>query len=344
MDASSTLPMLATIWFLIVGLFLMFYVVLDGFDLGVGILSLFVKEEARPGVMMNSLGTIWDANETWIVIVGGTLFGAFPLAFGVVFHALYIPMILMLFGFIFRGVAFEFRHHAQHKAVWDWSFGVGSLIAAGAQGLALGGLLQGPAVEQDRFVGGPFDWLTPFSLLATGGVIVGYTLLGTTYLMIRMQGVLKDRLYWLSKYLAAAMLAVAAVVSLWCPLRYEWIFNRWFSLPNFYYYASLPALSLFAFTMLFRSLAQRRPVAPFVWTLVIFVASFAGLGATFFPYLVPGAITVFEAAAAPNTLVFMLAIVSFFIPIMIFYNAYQYAVFSGKLDQDKTYNESESYY
>jgi len=333
MDAGSTLPMLATIWFLIIGLFLMFYVVLDGFDLGVGILSMFVKEEARRGVMMNSLGTVWDANETWIVIVGGTLFGAFPLAFGVVFHALYIPMVLMLFGFIFRGVAFEFRHLAQRESAWEWAFGFGSLVAAGAQGLALGGLLQGPTVEQGRFTGGTFDWLTPFSLLATGGVLVGYTLLGTTYLMIRMHGMLEDRLYRLARYLAVAMLAVAAAVSLWCPLRYEWIFDRWFSLPNVYYYATLPALALFAFAMLFRSLAQRRTVAPFVWTLLIFVASFAGLGATFFPYLVPEAITVFEAAAAPNTLVFMLAIVSFFIPIMIFYNAYQYAVFSGKLEE-----------
>jgi cytochrome d ubiquinol oxidase subunit II len=339
MDAVSTLPMLATIWFLIVGLFLMFYVVLDGFDLGVGILSLFVREEARRGVMMSSLGTVWDANETWIVIVGGTLFGAFPLAFGVVFHALYIPMILMLFGFIFRGVAFEFRHHSSRETVWDWSFGIGSLMAAGAQGLALGGLLQGPVVEAGRFTGGPFDWLTPFSLLAASGVIVGYTLLGATYLMIRIRGPLQERLYAVSKYLAIAMLVIAGAVSLWCPLRYEWIFERWFTLPNFYYYAALPAVALFAFAMLFRSLAQHRTVAPFLWTLLIFIASFGGLGATFFPYLVPGTITVFEAAAAPNTLVFMLAIVSFFIPIMIFYNAYQYAVFSGKLEEYTGYGE-----
>jgi cytochrome d ubiquinol oxidase subunit II len=334
MDAASTLPMLATIWFLIVGLFLMFYVVLDGFDLGVGVLSLFVREEARRGMMMSSLGTVWDANETWIVIVAGTLFGAFPLAFGVVFHALYIPMILMLFGFIFRGVAFEFRHLARDNAIWERSFGVGSLVAAAAQGLALGGLLQGPAVEQGRFVGGSFDWFTPFSLLVAAGVIAGYTLLGTTYLMIRVRGNLKDRLYGLARYLAVAMISIAAAVSLWCPLRYEWIFDRWFSLPGFYYYASLPAMSMFAFAMLFRSLSQRRTVAPFVWTVLIFVASFSGLGATFFPYLVPESITVFEAAAAPNTLVFMLAIVSFFIPVMIFYNAYQYAVFSGKLEED----------
>ncbi|MGD2056610.1 MAG: cytochrome d ubiquinol oxidase subunit II [Gammaproteobacteria bacterium] len=343
MDTGSTLPMLATIWFLIIGLFLMFYVVLDGFDLGVGILSLFVREEARRGVMMNSLGTVWDANETWIVIVGGTLFGAFPLAFGVVFQALYIPVILMLFGFIFRGVAFEFRHHARHEAVWDWSFGLGSLTAATAQGLALGGLLQGPAVEAGRFTGGPFDWLTPFSLLVASGVIVGYTLLGVTFLMMRIHGPLQERIYGWARYLAIAMLMVAAAVSLWCPLRYEWIFERWFRLPNFYYYAALPAVALFGFSMLFRSLAQRRTVAPFVWTLLIFVSSFAGLGATFFPYLVPGTITVFEAAAAPNTLVFMLAIVSFFIPIMIFYNAYQYAVFSGKLEEYTGYGEGNEH-
>jgi len=339
MDTVSTLPMLATIWFLVVGLFLMFYVVLDGFDLGVGVLSLFVRQAARRGVMMSSLGTVWDANETWIVIVAGTLFGAFPLAFGVVFHALYIPMILMLFGFVFRGVAFEFRHHARHKSVWDWSFGIGSLVAACAQGFALGGLLQGPAVEQGRFVGGPFDWLTPFSLLAAAGVIVGYALLGAAYLMIRIHGPLVERLYSAARYLAAAMLLVAALVSLWCPIRYEWIYERWFSLPDFYYYACLPAFALFAFTMLFRSLAQRRTVAPFVWTLLVFVASFTGLAVTFFPYLVPGSLTVFEAAAAPNTLVFMLAIVSFFIPIMIFYNAYQYAAFSGRLEENAGYHE-----
>jgi len=333
MEPTGSLALLANIWFFIIGLFLVFYVVLDGFDLGVGILSLFTRQENRLEVMMTSLGTIWDANETWIVIVAGTMFGAFPMAFGVIFHALYIPTILMLFALLLRGVAFEFRSESHRKEIWGWAFGVGSLVAAASQGLALGGLLQGPQVADGRFVGGVFDWLTPFSLVVAAGVVAGYALLGATYLMMRTRGPIQAAMYGRARYLAAFMLLAAAIVSLWTPLRYEWVAERWFSLPAFYYYAALPALALFAFWMLLSSMVRRQTVAPFVWTLVIFVSSFAGLAATFFPYIVPDSVKIYEAAAAPNTLIFMLSVVSFFIPIMIVYNAYQYFVFRGKVDE-----------
>ncbi len=321
---------LADIWFFLLGLILVLYVVLDGFDLGVGIVSLFACDERRRGIMMASLSGVWDANETWLVLLGGALFGSYPLVYGVVLHALYVPIMLMLFALIFRGVAFEFREHARRKLPWNLAFGLGSLLAALAQGFALAGILQGIPVSQGRFAGGPWDWLTPFSVLVSVGVASGYSLLGATYLIMRTEGEIQARSYRRAAVSAVVTLVVAVIVTLWTPLVHPFVAYKWFSAPYMFYIAPLPVFASFAFLMLFRALHRRRERAPFLWSLAIFVTSFVGLAISLHPFLVPPNLTLADAASS-KTLVFMLTGVGMLLPIMIIYNSYQYLVFRGKV-------------
>lgn len=334
LTADSTHHLLAGIWFAIIGLFLVFYVVLDGFDLGMGILSLTAPSEKYRGAMMGSIGGVWDANETWLVVVGGTLFGAFPLVYGTVLHGLYIPITLMLLGFILRGVSFEFYALSTRKKLWGLSFGMGSLIAVIAQGFALGGLLNGMQIENGIFVGGIFDWFSPFSIMVVIGVIAGYSVLGANYMIMKFTGELQSHAYSRSIMASFIMLLAAGIVTIWTPLQFHSIFERWFSLPNFYIFALLPLAAMFSFFMLFKALKNKHEHAPFIWSLLIFLFSFIGLAATWFPYIVPGAITIDQAAAPKNTLIFMLLGIGMLIPVMIAYNIYQYSVFSGKIDPD----------
>ncbi|MEW5837331.1 MAG: cytochrome d ubiquinol oxidase subunit II [Pseudomonadota bacterium] len=326
--------LLATAWFAIIGLFLVFYVLLDGFDLGMGMLSLAAPSEHHRGVMMRSLGSIWDANETWLVIVGGTLFGAFPLAYGTVLHGLYIPLALMLFGFMLRGVSFEFYALSARKWLWGTAFGLGSLLAVVAQGFALGGLLAGMKIENGLFVGGVFDWFSPFSIMVVLGVIAGYCVLGANYMILKFNGELQNHAYRRSQAFSLLMLLAAAIITVWTPLQYPAIFERWFSLPAFFAFALLPLAALFSFYGLFVALKKRAERAPFLWSLSIFLFSFIGLAATWFPYIVPGSLTIDQAAAPSNTLIFMLIGIGTLIPVMIAYNIYQYSVFGGKIDAD----------
>jgi cytochrome d ubiquinol oxidase subunit II len=332
LSLDNTHHLLAGIWFAVIGLFLVFYVVLDGFDLGMGILSLTAPSEKYRGAMMGSIGSVWDANETWLVVVGGTLFGAFPLVYGTALHGLYIPIILMLLGFMLRGVSFEFYALSTHKKLWGLSFGIGSLIAVIAQGFALGGLLNGMKIENGIFVGGIFDWFSPFSIMVVIGVIAGYSVLGANYMIMKFTGELQSHAYARSKIASYIMLLAAGTVTIWTPLQFPSIFERWFSLPNFYIFALLPLAAMFCFYMLFKALKNKHEHAPFIWSLLIFLFSFIGLAATWFPYIVPGAITIDQAAAPKNTLIFMLLGIGMLIPVMIAYNIYQYSVFSGKID------------
>ena len=322
---------LGDIWFFLVGLILVFYVVLDGFDLGVGVLSLFACDEERRGTMMHSLGTVWDANETWLVVLGGALFGAFPMVYAVALHALYIPITLMLFGLIFRGVAFEFHAHAERKAAWGIAFGLGSFIAAAMQGLALGGIISGIQVANGNFNGGIWDWLNPFAVLVAVGVLAGYALLGATYLIMKTCDELQQRSYRRARYAAWLMLAAALGVTVWTPLQYPQVISKWFSFPTFYYIGLLPLGAALAFAMLLRSLNRHFERAPFFWSLAIFLFSFAGLAISLYPNLLPPSVTIASAAASAKTLVFMLSGIGMLIPIMIIYNGYQYLVFSGKI-------------
>ncbi|GAC1580162.1 MAG: cytochrome d ubiquinol oxidase subunit II [Sphingomicrobium sp.] len=322
---------LTNIWLAFLGLFLVLYVVLDGFDLGIGVLSLFVREKERHGIMVASLSSIWDANETWLVVLGGALFGAFPLAYGIALNAFYLPLITMLFALIFRGVAFEFREHAKHPRVWTFAFGGGSLVAALCQGFALGGLIEGPKVEDGRFVGGPFDWLSPFTMLVACGVVCGYVLLGSTYLIIKTEGAQQDRTYRPAWIAGALMLTAAAAISIWTPLRYAFVADKWFGHGLLSIFIVPPLFALVCAAMLARGLWKHFEYSPFFWTVGIFLASFTGLAASLYPFILPNAVTAMDAAADSMTLVFMLVGIGMLIPVMLAYNAYQYVVFRGKV-------------
>ena len=327
MPVSGVHALLASIWFAIEGLFLILYVVLDGFDLGVGILSLWSAPEDRAPVLMASLGSVWDANETWLVVLGGTLFGAFPAAYVLLLQALYGPVTCMLLGFVLRGVSFEFRSHARAPAVWEWAFGIGSLVVALSQGLILGGLIQGPILTQ----AGPFAWSTPFSWTVALGVAAGYTLLGATYLRLHTGAHTRRQLIPATRRLAFVVMATAAVITVATPLVDPWVRSLWFASPGVWYFWAPPVLALGAFGLLLKTLPGPSVWAPFGATLMVFIASFSGLALTLFPYIIPRVLTANAAAADTRTLVFMLAVVGFFIPIMMAYNIYLYRVFRGRV-------------
>ena len=321
---------LIDVWLCFLGLFLTFYVLLDGFDLGIGVLSLFVREEERRSIMMASLGSVWDANESWLIVLGGALFGAFPIVYGIVLNALYLPIMMMIFGLIFRGIAFEYREHA-HRRLWDYAFGIGSLIAALCQGFALGGLIAGPSVSGERFAGGTFDWLSPFSILVAFGVVFGYVLLGATYLIIKTEGGAQQQATRTAWIAGGLMLVAAAGISVWTPFRYPFVAEKWFGNGIVSAFAIPPLFAVFCSAMLARALCKGHENAPFVWTIGIFLSSLIGLAASFYPYLIPRSVTAEAAGADTLTLVIMMLGIGLLIPAMIVYNGYQYAVLRGKV-------------
>jgi cytochrome bd ubiquinol oxidase subunit II len=321
---------LIDVWLIFLGLFLTFYVLLDGFDLGIGVLSLFVREDERRGIMMASLSTVWDANESWLVVLGGALFGAFPSVYAVALNALYLPIIVMIFALIFRGVAFEFREHSRRR-LWGFIFGLGSLIAALCQGFVLGGLIAGPSVRDGRFAGGAFDWFSPFSVLVALGVVFGYVLLGATYLIVKTEGAAQQHGFRTAWAAGALMLTAAAGVSIWTPILDPTVAEKWFGHGLISAFIIPPVFALFCSAMLARALWRRQEHAPFVWSIGIFLASLIGLAFSLYPYLVPRAVSAADAASDSLTLVSMMLGIGLLIPVMITYNAYQYVVFRGKV-------------
>ena len=323
---------LPQVWFAVLGLFLFLYVMLDGFDLGVGILSITASSEERRGILMLSLGNIWDANETWLVLMGGALFGAFPLAYGTILQALYIPVMMMIFGLIFRAVAFEFREHAQNKLYWNIAFGGGSFLAALGQGFALGAVLQGIAVDNvGHFIGGTWDWLSLRSLLVALTLIQGYVLIGSTYLILKTEGDLQTTHYWTASISSVTTFIGALYLTITTPIFSESARARLFDEPLVYVFALIPLLGGLLIFLLLRSLYLRQERLPFIWTLLLFTLSFLGLGLVVFPYIIPSQITIYQAAASPSSLVFMIVFIGFLIPIMLAYNIYNYVVFRGKI-------------
>ncbi|MGD1918678.1 MAG: cytochrome d ubiquinol oxidase subunit II [Pleurocapsa sp.] len=323
---------LPQVWFVILALFLFLYVMLDGFDLGVGILSLTASTEERRGILMTSLSNVWDANETWLVLMGGALFGAFPLAYGTILQALYIPIMIMLFGLIFRAVAFEFREHSSNKFVWNLAFGIGSLFAAICQGFALGGVIEGIAVDASgHFIGGNWDWLSWQTVLVALTLIQGYVLIGSTYLINKTEGDLQEIHFSTAKLAAYTTLVGAVLITITTPIFYVTARARLFSAPLVYIFALIPILGVLLISLLIKSINERRETRPFVWTILLFLLTFLGLGLIVFPYIIPTEITIYEAAAAPSSLVFMIVFIGFLIPIMLAYNIYQYIVFNGKV-------------
>ena len=330
MDA--LLHFLPQVWFVILGLFLFLYVMLDGFDLGVGILSLTSSDEERRGLLMTSLGNIWDANETWLVVMAGALFGAFPLAYSTILTALYMPIFMMIFGLVFRAVAFEFREHSNNKLFWNYAFGLGSFLAALGQGFALGSTIEGITVDaKGHFIGSTWDWLDWRSLLVALTLIQGYVLIGSTYLILKTEGELQKTHYKTAKIATITTFIGAVLITIVTPTFYEALRTRLFAPPMVYVFAAIPVLGGLLVWLLLRSIDREEERTPFVWTILIFLLSFLGLGLIIFPYVIPTQITIYQAAASPSALVFMLTFVGVLIPIMIFYNIYNYIVFRGKV-------------
>lgn len=323
---------LPQVWFGILALFLFLYVMLDGFDLGVGILSLTASTEERRSMLMTSLGNVWDANETWLVLMGGALFGAFPLAYATILSALYIPILMMIFGLIFRAVSFEFREHSENKRLWNLAFAGGSFLAALGQGFALGGVLAGIQVDEaGHFIGSTWDWLSLPSVIMALTVIQGYVLIGSTYLITKTEGDLQTNHYRTATLAAWTTLLGAVALTITTPIFFEYARIRLFTPPQIYIFSIIPPLGVLLIGLLLRSLKQRKERAPFIWTILIFLLTFAALALVVFPYIIPTEITIYEASAALSSLVFMLVFISVLIPIMLAYNVYQYVVFGGKV-------------
>jgi cytochrome d ubiquinol oxidase subunit II len=327
---------LANIWLLIIGFFLLYYAVTDGFDLGVGILCLFSKNDRDRQLMVRSLTNIWHTNQTWLLIVGGMLFGAFPMLYSVMFSALYIPAVLMLVGLIFRGIAFDFSENSRSRRFWNLNFGLGSLIATLSQGFALGGLLSGISVKNGRFAGGVWDWVTPLTFLVTLGVVVGYLMLGANYLIMKTEGDLQKRSFRLSSIFSAGTLVLSISVYLWINLVYPHAGHKWISSPDVYYVIIAPILTGLGFFMVFRSLYKGRETAPLVWNAVTVALGFIGLSVSLYPQMIPhlvSPVTVEQAAASPSTLIFMFVVTGVLLPVILFYTTYTYRVFRGKVTE-----------
>lgn len=319
---SSTHTMLAVTWFGLIGLMLAFYVITDGFDLGIGILSLLRKRREDHDVMVRTIGHVWDANETWLVVVGGALFGAFPDAYALLLQDLYLPVMALIAGLIMRGAAIEFRHGVAHGPLWDKVFGIGSLVAALAQGIVLGKVLTGfvPGARGDVFVA-----------VSALGVVAGYSLLGATYLVKKTVGTLEQ---WARRLaLLCASITVAAAVLLTAATWFlsEVGHERWTQPGVFHLLMALGAAAALAFAAIMASLYLGSAGVPFRASVTLFVLSFAGLAISLFPDFVPGKLGIVEAASDSATLVFMLIGIGLIFPVMIGYNLYQYYIFRGKV-------------
>jgi cytochrome d ubiquinol oxidase subunit II len=330
---------LPVIWALIIGLAVAMYVVLDGFDLGIGILFPFFPQEDARDQIMNSVAPFWDGNETWLVLGGNGLLVAFPLAFAIIMPALYLPIILMLLALIFRGVSFEFRWVAKPRhRKWDIAFAGGSVLAAFSQGVVLGGLLQGIRVENGEFAGGAIDWLTPFSVICGIGLVAGYALLGATWIMMKIEGEVAQRARKLAAPLLFALLGFIALVSIWTPLQISGISERWFSVPNFYFLSQVPLVTLLVAWLCWYGIRRGKSIQPFASAVGLFLLAYAGLIISNMPYLVPPNITIWEAASDPSTQVFMLIGTVILLPMIIGYTVLVFWIFRGKLRQGEGYH------
>ena len=330
---------LVPIWTLILAVGVFMYVLLDGFDLGVGILFPLAPDDRARDLMMASVAPIWDGNETWLVLGGISLFAAFPLAFAIIMPALYFPILAMLLGLIFRGVAFEFRPTARtSKKRWDEAFFWGSLVATFAQGCVLGKYVQGFPVEGRHYAGTTLDFLHPFVIGVGAGLVFGYALLGATWLVMKTEGALQDWARETARWCLFGVLAFIAMVSIWTPFLDARIAARWFSWPNIAFLAPVPAITAAIAWWLWVSLKRGRDVAPFVAAMGLFAMCYAGLAISIFPYIVPPSITLWDAASAPQSQAFLLIGTLFLLPIILMYTGWSYWVFRGKVRGDIGYH------
>ena len=326
---------LTTVWAFIIAFAVFMYVVMDGFDLGIGILFPAFGRGAERSQAMNAIAPVWDGNETWLVLGGGGLFAAFPLAYSIILPATYPLIIAMLLGLVFRGVAFEFRwRDTRHERFWDFAFSAGSLVAAMAQGMILGALLQGIHVSGRAYAGGWLDWLSPYSLLTGLGVVAGYTLLGATFLTMKLTGRAEGHAYVLAKRAGFATLLLMGAVSLATPFMAGQYWQRWFTAPTIYFASQVPLLTAILFFVLWRSIRKQRRYRPFLISLGIFAMGMAGLGVSIWPFVIPDSVTIWQAAAPERSQVFMLVGTAIIMPVILVYTGWAYWVFRGKVGED----------
>jgi len=327
---------LANMWAVILGGMLAFYVILDGFDLGIGILSLFTFDKKSRGIMMKSINAIWDANETWLVLAGGTLFGAFPIVYSITLNALYIPIMIMLFGLILRAISFEFRSQSRHKRVWEFCFGFGSLFAAAGQGFVVGALMTGIKVGPKGFAGGGWDWFDLISVLVTIAVIFGYIMIGASFLITKTADEFRTYFQRRMTISAILMFIMITAVTISMPFLSKQFALKWISSNTSFVMYALAIGAVFAFGMLLLSTFFRKyHYLPFIMSLVIFGMAFSGLGLGLYPYLVPPTLTIESASSSSKTLIFMIIGIGPLIPVMLLYNLYMYRVFHGITDESQ---------
>jgi cytochrome d ubiquinol oxidase subunit II len=324
---------LPLIWAVIILFGIMMYVIMDGFDLGIGILFPFFPDKADRDIMMNTVAPVWDGNETWLVLGGAGLLAAFPVAYSVVLSALYLPIILMLIGLVFRGVAFEFRFKASdaRRHWWDKAFIGGSVLATFTQGVTLGAYISGIRVQGGAYAGGPFDWLTPFSLFTGVALLAAYALLGSTWLVMKTDGPLLAQMRKVARGAAWALVAAIIGISVWTPLSDARIAERWFSLPNIFYFAPVPLLVALSLYLLMRTVRRDAHAAPFVCALALVFLGYTGLGISLWPNVIPPSTSIWDAAAPPQSMGFALVGALLIIPVILMYTAWGYYVFRGKV-------------
>ena len=320
--------LLPLIWASILALAVFLYVLLGGYDLGLGVLFPLAPSHKDRDAMMNSVAPFWDGNETWLVLGGGGLLAAFPLAYSVMLPALYIPLILMLIGLILRGVAFEFRFKSQeNRYLWDLAFAGGSILAALMQGAAIGAFIQGFKVVNNKFAGGTFDWLTPFSAVTALAILSGYVLLSAGWLIMKGDEALRNWAYGVARKALVVLAAFILIFSVWTPFLHPEIAARWFTPANMVMLSPVPLITAAAVAALWLSLDRRYRYAPFLLGVVIFLLCYTGLAVSLFPYIIPPDITIWKAAAAPESQLFMLYGAVPLLPIILGYTAYSYYVF-----------------
>jgi cytochrome bd ubiquinol oxidase subunit II len=327
------------LWTLLLGMAVFFYVLLDGFDLGVGMLFGLAPDAASRNTIMNTIAPVWDGNETWLVFGGIGLWAAFPLAFAIIIPAVYFPILVMLLALVFRGVAFEFRFRdAENKTFWDHAFCYGSGMATFAQGLVLGTFIQGFRVSDRQFAGTSFDFLSPFALLTGFALLFGYGLLGAGWLILKTEGNVQVVARRQGRICLIAVLMAIGIVSVWTPFMSETIAARWFAWPNILLLSPVPLATAVVAWLTWHALGSEAPATPFLGAIGLFVLSYLGIAISLYPMIVPHRFTLWEAASSERTQAFLLVGTLALLPVILMYTGWSYWVFRGKVRSEISYH------
>jgi len=324
---------LTVFWAGVIAISILIYIILDGFDLGVGILFGTTPVEEHRQEMLNTIAPFWDGNQTWLVIIGASLFAAFPVVYAVFLGAFYIPILLLLFGLIFRGIAFEFRGRAKQMLwLWDWGFFLGSTLVAFVQGAAVGALMRGIPVIDGQFSGNALDWVHPFPILTGAGMVLGYALLGAAWLVFKGDGALRD---W--AYARIPRLVVAVVIVLGTAFTVSMTFDAGAIAQSNLHARTwglvFPIIGIIALLGVLAGARARRDAMPVALTALFFVAAYFTLGVMFWPYMVPYQVTVADAASPDASLQFLFYCGIVVLPVIAVYTFGVYRVFRGKAQQ-----------